>query len=667
MRSGRTPHRARLVAAHLDPGRSAKVTAHVSRRRPRSAAVVLGGLGAALSGPAVAAPTAELASTSSVVTIRGRAREDVSAAETVLERPAIERARARGDGLATLVERAPGAVVSDEGGPLRARRPRLRGGSAAQVLVLVDDVAIASPFATGADLSLLGLASVGRVVVQRGGAGAALGDGALAGAVRVSSDPSPPRWRVALRGGALDTQGIELGARAGAWSFAAEADRTGGRFDYVSRLAGLPDDARTRENNDAQRVLLSIRAGGALGPGTLEGGAQLALREAGVAGLETQSSLTAREARLQALGRMTWRCARGCGWPLDASLVASALDVAYDELGGSLASSSTRFVVAGGELGVTPRLGAHRLTLRASGSVERARATPGADATRGRVALVALDTWRGDGWALTGGLRGSLVAPGTLALLPRLGLEVWPTTALALVVGAGRSLRAPTIDELYHPAENGLVGNPGLVPETAWDVDARARLWALDALRAEVGAFARRVEDTLVYVNRNAFVVRPENLGPSRAVGLEAELGLDLAWSGVVALDASAALGLTWTALDVGEAPLPGAPVAALDAGLAARPALGAAITRALGGPWPLELFTRLHATTAATANASGTIEVRPYHRWDVGLSLALPDGLGLALQLQNLLDVRTLETLHKIPLPGRTWTAVLRWTPEVR
>ena len=664
MRSGHPPHRARLVAAPRRPDRLVAVTAHVTRRRPSPVAVVLG---AALSGGAHAAPAPDATLTSSVVTIRGRVRDDVSAAETVLERPAIERARARGDGLAALVERAPGAVVTDEGGPLRARRVRLRGGTSAQVLVVVDDTAIGSPFATGADLSLLGLASAGRVVVQRGGAGAALGDGALAGAVRVTTDPTPPRWRVALRGGALDTQGVELGARSGGWSFAAEADRTGGSFDYVSRLAGLPDVPRTRVNNDAQRVLLALRGAEALGPGALEGVAQLALREAGVPGLETQSSRTAREARLQALGRLTWRCPRGCGGPLDVSLGVSALDVAFDDPSGQLAASSARFVVAGGEAGLAPRLGAHRLTLRASGSVEHALSRPGAAATRGRLALVALDTWRGDTWALSGGLRASLVAPGAFALLPRLGLEVWPTPTLALVIGAGRSLRAPTIDELYHPPENGLVGNPALVPETAWEVDARARAWVGEVVRAELGVFARRVDDTLVYVNRNAFVVRPENLGASRALGGELDLGLDVAWPGVIALDAHAALGLTWTALDVGEAPLPGAPVATIDGGLAARPALGAALARALGAPWPLELFTRLHATTAATANASGTIEVRPYHRWDVGASLVLPEGLGLSVQLQNLLDVRTLETLHKIPLPGRTWTAVLRWTPEAR
>ena len=78
---------------------------------------------------------------------------DPTATTAELGPAVIEDGVRRGLGLGDLLESVPGASVSDEGGPLHARRLRLRGGTAAETKVLVDGVPIAQPFATGLDLS----------------------------------------------------------------------------------------------------------------------------------------------------------------------------------------------------------------------------------------------------------------------------------------------------------------------------------------------------------------------------------------------------------------------------------------------------------------------------------------------------------------------------------
>ena len=219
------------------------------------------------------------------------------------------------------------------------------------------------------------------------------------------------------------------------------------------------------------------------------------------------------------------------------------------------------------------------------------------------------------------------------------------TPSVSLRAGVGRSTRVPTFDELYHPSQRGLVGNPELVPEAAWEaevgVEHRRRRFSVGA-----SLFARRIENTILYVNRNAFVIRPENLGVSHAAGaeLDADGRLDL---GPVRCRGEVSATLLASRLSDTSAPLPTRPPLIVDARLSLEPKIASRR--------PLEVFSRIRHASETKANLQNTIVVDPYLRWDAGVVVRPSSGVVASLLVTNLLDDRGLVTVNKVPLPGRT------------
>jgi len=238
-------------------------------------------------------------------------------------------------------------------------------------------------------------------------------------------------------------------------------------------------------------------------------------------------------------------------------------------------------------------------------------------------------------------------------VMPRIGARWQLASQLAISAAVARSIRVPALDELYHPDEGGLVGNPDLAVESSWEGELSAS-WSAETLALDLAFFGRRVADTILYVNRNAFVIRPENAGVSRAAGveLEAELSSALAYSIWISLHLAGALSLS--ELEATGERLPTAPWGTFDAELSLEvPLWHEART--------LEPFTRIALASPVKANLQGTLEVDRYLRWDAGFSLRPLDGAVLSLLITNLLDDRRLETVQKIPLPGRMFLATLR------
>lgn len=558
----------------------------------------------------------------------------------------------RGQGLGDLLETVPGASVSDEGGPLHARRLRLRGGTAAETKVLVDGVPIAQPFATGLDLSAFALDDLERVAVVRGGAGASGGDGAIGGAVLLSTRPperSPRAWARAFVGTEASF-GLAAGAAKGPLRLSLSGQRTGGEFPYVSHIEGLPDEERVRRNNDATIGGGSLRFRSAVGEGRLDLNASAAVREGGVAGLETQSSLVARERRFSGLLSSSFqKRARPSSPGFMVALHLSALEVAYQDPESK--SSQTGFWAVGLASSLSLELGPHRAQLGLEGQTELASLDGGTQPSLGRAQLWVSEELSLGEHVLFAALRGVFGSQGADAL-PRAGLRLSLAPPLSLTLAVGRARRAPTIDELYHPTENGLSGNPALLPERAWEGELSLALTA-GSVSGGAAFFLRRTEDAIAYVHLNAFMIRPENLGATRAIGGELWLKAE-AELGPVGLRGSAAGSLAATEDETTERPAPGAPLASLDLG-------GAVHLGASSEDRPWELYTRLHAASSATANPSGTIRVPPYLRWDLGVGWHLGSTLSAAIGLTNVLDDRRLTSLHKIPLPGRALVATLQ------
>ncbi|MFW6342903.1 MAG: TonB-dependent receptor domain-containing protein [Halothiobacillaceae bacterium] len=91
------------------------------------------------------------------------------------------------------------------------------------------------------------------------------------------------------------------------------------------------------------------------------------------------------------------------------------------------------------------------------------------------------------------------------------------TETLSSRVSWGTAFRAPSFLDLYYPG----FANPDLAPETARTAEAGLR-WTRDRAYADLAAFETRVDDLIVYSFASS---RPENINRARMRGLELETG----------------------------------------------------------------------------------------------------------------------------------------------
>jgi outer membrane cobalamin receptor len=322
-----------------------------------------------------------------------------------------------------------------------------------------------------------------------------------------------------------------------------------------------------------------------------------------------------------------------------------------------LDASTTRFWSGGADAAwETLVFDRHLIAARAEAAGEASRSTEHGDLFRARGAIALSGEGDFDPWIAFAAMRLQIVTDFGLEVLPRAGVRFEATPDLSFVLAAGRSMRVPALDELHHPSEPGLEGNPALAPETAWEVDLSADV-TFGESSASASVFARTIEDAILYVHRNAFVIRPENLGAARAVGgeIESQLAFELAGARV---DTELCASLFLGELSVTRVPLPGQPAGALEGSLAVAPRIGA--------ERPLELFTRVRWSSPTSTNVHGTLDVNAYTRWDAGLTYRVASQWAASILVTNVLDDRTLETVLKIPLPGRMVLASIRvTTPE--
>lgn len=580
--------------------------------------------------------------------------QTVDPSATVHQVPAerLQQARRRGEDLARLVDEVAGVRVLDLGGPVSQKQLTLRGGAPTQALIIVDGVPLRTPFARGFDLGLVHPEILESVEVVRGGQGASWGDGALTGALLLQTRKAgrAPFAALSVMTGSFGTARLSAVALAPGLSLSGSYERTAGDFDYVSELVGLPDAPRVRGNNDSQRASASLAVNREVGEGTLDLRASVAAREGGVPGLADSpgESWVARERTRHLRAHGAW--SRPLDWADGGQLrvmgYATQLDLDYEDPALDV-RNEVAFHSAGGDADLT--LGAFeshlfRLVVSAAGEWVRGPDFP----ARGRAAMALSDEWLLDRLSVFGALRAEFVGGQRLAVLPRLGLKWQATDELALGVALGRSLRTPTLDELYHPQEVAYAGNPDLESEQSWEAELQASLrhqgWFL-----QVAGFARRIERAILYLNRNAFVVRPENVGGARALGLEVEGRGQGQW-GPVQASVSAQVSLLAAQLELTKARLPTQPqwtMAAEGRLRWARLALTSAV-RAVG-------------PTFVNLRPSAQQQVPTYVRWDAGLMSTLHPQVALGLEVVNLLDRQTLISVNRFPLPGRTVFMTLR------
>lgn len=568
----------------------------------------------------------------------------------------LEAARARGEALSTVVDEIAGARVLDLGGPEAVRRVSVRGGSPSQALVLLDDVPLRLPFATGLDIDLIPAEALSEVSLARGSMAATLGSGALTGALILrtrGSDPTAaPAASVSAAYGSFDTVRFSASAGAPGVSAAIAARRTDGDFRYDDVAVGLPPETRTRINADVTRLGFFAHADTAFGvQGRLLAKVLLSGREAGLPGFSSRPNPLAREHRQLGLALLggRYRLEGGVETALDLYFAHQDLDV-VDPTPGVDLDQQTDFRGVGGQVRLSAPVGAHLLRLAVGVEESIASGSILEDQARLQVSVRVSDEW-----FLSEALS-AFIATGLEAVsdqgvyaLPRAGLRWDPVPGWTVRLGVGRGLRVPTLDELYRPPEPGLVGNPELVSETAWEGELAVDM-KLGPVEAGAAAFARRIDRPILYLNRNAFVVRPENLNASTAVGLEASVF----WADSFGpLGLSVDLSGSWlrARLDETGEPLPTQPE------WSGFGSLGLSL-------FEVEALTRLRgvSTTQTRLRGNPDNDIPPYVRWDVAVSGRPVAGVEVGVQVSNLLDDRSLRTVNKLPLPGRTVMTTVRW-----
>ena len=113
-----------------------------------------------------------------------------------------------------LIARAPGAQIVRNGGPGANSTLMLRGGSATQSLLLIDDVRVDSVSLGQAQLAQIPLSQIDHVEIVNGDVSALYGSGAMGGVVQVFTQDGgdhPPRFHFSLGYGSYHTQTQDAG------------------------------------------------------------------------------------------------------------------------------------------------------------------------------------------------------------------------------------------------------------------------------------------------------------------------------------------------------------------------------------------------------------------------------------------------------------------------
>ncbi len=548
-----------------------------------------------------------------------------------------------------VLDRLAGVDVLSYGGSGQGSYVRLRGSTAAQVLVLVDGVRVNPVSGGGADLDSIPLELLDRVEVTRGAGASRWGADALGGVVSFRSDPAEGRAGATVTAGSFGSvrsSAFAAGtARGWRGDLALRQDEGAERWRYHDDLRG---EVRTRENVGSRALGGSLGARGPVAGGELAFRAWGTTLAAGAPGLTEFPTPRARRVEERGVALLRWE----------------REDLLVDA---SRRVESTRYRNPDPILGDDPIDVATRGAATSASIVlrrapaESARITAGADVRHESL----LDRDAGRRERLVAGAHGEVWraigrrAEATFAVrldglerdegmswapLPSAGIAFHPGAAWTLRAHGGRAQRVPTFLELWLPNMETVGGNPDLVPEDAWTADAGVT-WAPGPVAIETSAFATRLTESIFFAPVSPYRFAAVNGGPSTLMGAEA--GID------ARLPADVTLSASWTHLesrrDETGKPLPGRPRDRLAARASWR-----ATSR-------LEAFADATWSSAAYADFFGNLQVPAGEVAGAGFTADLPSGVAVTVEATNLTDSDVRDARY-FPQPGRTFWLTVSW-----
>jgi vitamin B12 transporter len=420
--------------------------------------------------------------------------------------------------LAALLSREPGVEIVRNGGPGATSGVFLRGANAAQTLVLIDGMRVASASSGATALEAIPLEQIDHIEILRGPATSLYGADAIGGVIQVFTRQGAKGFTAngSLGYGTHDTFAASAGVSGGSdtlrgaveiadrrsagfnaivnpANFSYDPDRDGyrdasvsaqGAFDYAPQQKLSLQYFKSRLDNqfdagDAfdDRTITTVTMWQASSSNRLRDGIDSRV----YAGDGSDRSLS--RTGLGDFPFVTHQ--RQYGWQADFALPVGSLTTAFERREERVESEPAFAVTSRGTDSVT---GVYR-------------AVVGANAVQ---ANLRYDDSSQFGAKTTGALAwGYRITP------------AWRVTA-----SAGTAFRAPTFNDLYYPG----FSNPDLRPETSRNVEAGVH-WTPRAgevgWQAHVVAFRNRVSDLIVFQCDANFVCAPANVADATLRGIE--------------------------------------------------------------------------------------------------------------------------------------------------
>ena len=446
--------------------------------------------------------------------------------------------------------------LSDVGPEGAKKSPSLRGSTTNQVLVLVDGQRVNDAFSGLVDLSSIPAERIERIEVMRGGGSALYGGDAVGGVVNVITKAGASPLVLRVENGSYLPEARVLGFGVGKVREAGadpldlvdsqrlSLSASPALGDAVLRLGGsLSRAANAYTYSDSSAARRGLENAGFLGgeasaglelpllAGTLAAGLSGSLARKGVPGPESAPTTEASEADTGAV--LTARYAAETSFSDLASIdLATRLSwTRIDYSDGGDGSGDGLHDLASASLDFAQRYlasDAAAVAYGASASLARAASDAVGDRLRWTAAAFVEPAFGSGALSFRPSLRydwysdfSSRSPLGGLA--GQLGAALRLSESDSLKLALSRAYRVPTLQDLHWPAGAGTEGNPGLVPETAYEAGLsfeRRR----PGLSGSASAYVRYSRDVILWQPGADSVWRPSNYGAALYPGLELEL-----------------------------------------------------------------------------------------------------------------------------------------------
>ncbi len=437
--------------------------------------------------------------------------------------------------VAGMLKFVPGLFVKDYGSSAGLKLLQLRGTSSSQAVVLVDGMPYQSAQNGTVDLSAFTGDEIERLEVLRGGNTAALGSGAIGGAVNiVTRRPRPGAYRARIGGGSFGSWHADASGAFALGSMLAHGgvsrEYTRGDFPFPYDAFGRVTTAR-RENNDYART--TLYAGLYLDdPAQVRLRARGMQRHRGVPGAVVQGAPTSQRASIDegdlfVTGEAAWN---GSDMRQRLALGLRANSLRYDD--GRQAPRV--YAYFNRQLNLDWKgvylVGSTLIEANTSGSLADLRGD-NLDVSSGDVRRLAGSAWirvervfRQASVPLVmieGTIRGETYSDQPSALSWSAGGSVTPIEDVPWRLRAfvSSNYRVPSFNEQYYRN----FGNRELAPERSLNFDLGATL-SLKSLQVEAGWFFITTRNRIIAVPRSPVEWSAKNVGRAQSTGFEARV-----------------------------------------------------------------------------------------------------------------------------------------------